>query len=326
MAKKEDVQDTDKETMADIVDKTRPVYTGHPAEGGSDDSSDADDTDSQDSAEDDSDDGTSADDDGSPDDDKSSDSDGELTFKYSSHEEAEKGYKEAERLAHERAEEAKRERLRAEELQAKISELESRTAEDSDSKSKEEPTENVMQARMRKLYSDIARIDPEDPECDNKAADLWAELSLEQQRYVDEQLDAFKTKLSEEYDAKMAEKETEDLIVSKAIDDATKFGLDMKDGSPESKLFWTLCKDAPDGGSIDDQIQWTCKEVKSFISTINEPVIKDKEKAKQTQENNAVLDRGGSRSDVSTKTDKEDAMASGPMSLGELFQRSERRI
>lgn len=244
----------------------------------------------------------------------------EITFKYKSHEEAEKGYQEAERLITERAEEAKQERERAEELQRQLNEVLLKKEKESIQPKDDILTKN--QKRMQKLLKDINKVDPEDEQYDDKVALLWAEYGVEQQAYLDqrlqENLSAFEQKRIKEEEERIRKQQEHSQTVTTATNMAKESGLNMDENSADYKLFWTMAGRAK-GAGIKEQTEWTINEVKAIKKELASPLLKAQSKAERAQKDNAVLERGGDK-----PSDKKASEA--PMSLSEAFAQSIRRI
>ena len=92
----------------------------------------------------------------------------------------------------------------------------------------------------------------------------------------------------------------------------------MKEGSDDSEMFWAFADKAPEG-SIEDQIKWTVEKVKGIKTAIAAPLLKAGDKAKATQEQNAVLERGGDKP-------AEKVVPVTPLGLGDAFAQIQRRI
>jgi len=231
--------------------------------------------------------------------------------KYASHEEAEKGAKEAERRMHEAIEEAKRMRLEVEEIRKSIT-----AASETKQITKEEKRE--LDGYFKDMLAKIKDLDPEDPDYDAKLAGEWAG-SIK---------NSVSTILSEE-NAKIAEqkrieaqKATEaKQVESKVVNMATKAGLDLSsDKSADFKLFWSIAPEAV-GETIDDRISWVIKNVNDVKASIVGKTIKSQEKSKEAQVKNKVLERGVSRTNTQKKEEN-----TGPLTVMDAFERVERRI
>jgi hypothetical protein len=110
------------------------------------------------------------------------------------------------------------------------------------------------------------------------------------------------------------EQSAQDQVISDAVKTATSEGLDMGEGTPDSELFWAFANMAPEG-SLENQTKWTIGKVKEH----KKPVVIDKEKVKEVQEQNAVLDRAGEK-----PPEKKGPVV--PLTLGAAFGETERRI
>jgi hypothetical protein len=344
----ENLADTNAVTksMSEILSETRSVYNGHPANSGNEDS--VEDKDSSDLDKSDSDDSksktssdkektSSGDDSDSDQKDSSDELKKDAEFKYKSHEEAEKGYREAEKLATRKAEEARLERERAETLAAQLSEMEAKLAEGlkksapkDKASSKDSSTLNKeMQGEFKKLYEDIAKLDPSSDDYEDKISERWAQLGEYQQAQFQKVFEKMFEEYKEEEISKKqaAEKQyaEDQALVKKVISDATEAGLNMKEGSYESELFWMFSKDAPEGTSVDEQIKWTCDRVKQTIEEIRKPIFNLADKANEAQDKNSVLERGGTRPPQTSKK-RGGGEENKPMTLLDAFTKTERRI
>jgi hypothetical protein len=305
----------EEETMADIVTKTRPVYDGHPANAEEESSVGEGPSEEEEEPT------------GSEEPQEEEEEEEPPRFKYKTHEEAEKGYREAERLATERAEEAGRERERSERLQRQLSDLNASLSKLTPAKEEKEPSSTLSdftQTQLADVFDRIGRLDPEDPEYTKKWAavysEFYSELNARQQAEIDKRFEKYDADRREEQRALDAEELVQESVVETATDVAEKAGLDMSEDSDDFFMFWTFCDRAPEG-SIEEQAQWTCDRISEIKKGIKEPILKSKRKARETQERNEVLDRGGEGPHK-----KEEGPPARPMTLSEAFGKTERRI
>lgn len=316
------VKEHELESMAEILDKTRPVYSGHPAEGEKPSEEAKPSEEEEEKA--------TPSEEEKEEEEKPSPSEEEEEeppkFKYKSHEEAEKGYKEAEKLVTKRSEETQKERERSEDLQRQLNEANEALLKRESEKPEEKKEPSFLDSstdRMQKLLQSISNIDPEDKDYDRKVATLWGELNTEQQAEIDRRL----TSALEEYDSKKKreqeedddEKSTQNRIVEDAAKIAASEGLDMKEDSDDSYMFWSFAPGAPEG-TIESQAKWACEKVKKVKQSIVKPYLKSKGKARKAQEENEVLERGGEKPPAKKKEPDK------PVTLSEAFEQSERRI
>lgn len=244
-------------------------------------------------------------------------------FKYVSQEEAEKGAKEAEKLMGKKSDEAKQERDRADDLQKQLNDaLVKITTEEPEAV----PTSTD---RMKTLLDQVNKLDPEDEDYHSKVAAIWGSREDEIQGNIDakveQALDAYDKKVKEKQDKVDNELSTQKTIMSNADVAGTEAGLDMKKGSDDSELFWAFADKAPEG-SIESQIKWTVDKVVGIKTGYAAPGIAEKEKAleaekkaKANQEQNSLLERGGTK-----PIDK--TTPSTPLGLADGFRQIQRRI
>lgn len=242
----------------------------------------------------------------------------EPVFKYKNHEEAEKGYKEAERLITQRAEETKRERERSEDLQRQLNEALLKTGTPEKPEEEALPAQATNAVRMQNLLEEVNRLDPEGEDYNLKVAEIWGRLDDDRQTEFETKMQAaiktYDEQRQEEQRRFSNEQSAQDQVIADAVKTATSEGLDMGEGTPDSELFWAFANTAPEG-SLEDQTKWTIDKVKKH----KKPVVIDKEKAKEVQEQNAVLDRAGEK----LPERKEPVV---PLTLGAAFGETERRI
>jgi hypothetical protein len=245
-------------------------------------------------------------------------------FEYASQEAAEKGVKDTKTLMHKKSEEAKRERERAEDLQKQLNE--------SLLKVTTKPAELAKPTsadKMKDLLDQVNLLDPEDKDYHLKVAEIWGRREDEMQGDVDakvkEALDTYDKRVKEKQAKANDEISTQKTIVSDAEIAGKDAGLDMKKGSDDSEMFWAFADRAPEG-SIEDQIKWTVDKVVGLKTAYAAPGVEKKEKAleaeekaKATQEQNSLLERGGTKP-------AEKAVPETPLGLGDAFTQIQRRI
>ena len=207
---------------------------------------------------------------------------------------------------------------------------------------KKDPMEGLGEA-MEKTLDEIEGLDPTSSDYRAKTVQSWNKVFgkfkdiLEQT--VDSRLTATKSELErdrEEQRKKDREEREENERTSKihdyAGDKATEAGLDMKtnieivgeDGkksktnSTDYDLFWRFAGYAQ-GDTTDDKIEWTIKEVKRIKGDVATPIVRAKEKAIKTQQNNSVLEKGGSKPPESNVPEK-------TMTLDEAIGKAQRQF
>jgi len=304
-------QEQTPESFADIMDDVRPTYGGHPASEESASEKPAEEPPETPAAEeseiippaDETDTGIEK---------------PAVTFKYKSHEEAERGYGEAEKLITQSTEEAKRERERSEDLQRQLNEALLKTGTPEKPEEEALPAQATNAVRMQNLLEEVNRLDPEDEDYNLKVAEIWGRLDDDRQAEFETRMQtAIKTydeQRQEEQRRVGNEQSAQDQVITDAAETATSEGLDMGEGTPDSELFWAFANMAPEG-SLEDQTKWTIGKVKEH----KKPVVIDKEKAKEVQEQNAVLERAGEK-----PPERKEPVV--PLTLGAAFGETERRI
>jgi hypothetical protein len=242
----------------------------------------------------------------------------ESVFKYKSHEEAERGYSEAEKLITKSTDEAKRERERSEDLQRQLNEALLKTGTPEKPQEEASPAQITNAVRMQNLLEEVNQLDPEDEDYNQKVAEIWGRLDDDRQVEFETRMQtAIKTydeQRQEEQRRVGNEQSAQDQVISDAVKTATSEGLDMGKDSSDSELFWAFANMAPEG-SLEDQTKWTIDKVKGH----KKPVVIDKKRAEEVQEQNAVLERAGEK-----PLEKKEPVV--PLTLGAAFGKTERRI
>ena len=240
------------------------------------------------------------------------------TFKYKSHEEAERGYSEAEKLITKSTDEAKRERERSEDLQRQLNEALLKAGTPEKSPEEATPAQATNTVRMQSLLEEVTRLDPEDGDYNLKVAEVWGRLDDDRQVESETRMQAaiktYDEQRQEEQRRVSNEQSAQDQVISDAVKTATSEGLDMGEGTPDSELFWAFANMAPEG-SLENQTKWTIGKVKEH----KKPVAIDEGKVKEVQEQNAVLGRAGEK-----PLEKKEPVV--PLTLGAAFGETERRI
>lgn len=247
-------------------------------------------------------------------------------FKYASQEAAEKAYREAEKLIGKSTADAKAERERAEKLQEELNLIPAV----SKSEKKPEPAGPTSTDRMKELLEQVNSLDPEADDYNAKVAEIWGKrddaIQADVADKVADALAAYDKKVKEDNDRAKAEAKTEAKTVTDANEAGKEAGLDMKKGSADSEMFWALAGGAPEG-SMKDQISWTVERVKSIKDKIAAPDVAKKQaeidagkKAKENQQQNAVLERQGEGRRASPKA------PATPLGISDAFQQIQRRV
>jgi hypothetical protein len=296
-----------KDSLSNILDGSRQVYAGHPID---DALPPDDDNDKGDNKDADPDAGKPPADDGGKKDEPKSDPPADTKFKHSTWEETEKARVEAEKLGHRKAEEAAEAKRKAEQLERQLEEL--KKAKDEKPKVEPPPAPNPEEVAARKqkvasLAKQFAALDSFSDDYADKAGELLAqmvELGAPQnqtsnieatiQQAVEERLTAYREEQRAADERKQQEAETARKN-QEAQDHAVKIagdgGLNMKDGSLDSMLFWELSTQAPKDVPFEEQVDWTVKRVNTMKRDFLAAEV-DK-RASQTQQDNRILERGG---------------------------------
>ncbi len=218
-----------------------------------------------------------------------------LKFKYSSQEESEVANKEAARKITEATEATKSERERNEALQKQYNELlaKAKTVKESE---KAEAKETTDIEEMEKVFEQINKMEPDEKGYQKKVAAIWAKLFAAVRKAGDDNTQAalkeFKEEQAEKQTKEATKKEEQSQMITDAEKTATKAGLDMKDGSVDSDLFYLYAKEAPDS-TIEDQVKYaidkTLEVRKSYLKTDPDA----EKKAEEERKKNEILGRHG---------------------------------
>lgn len=315
------------ETLSEMIEDTRPIYSGHPAEAssGDDKSGKVGDEEAKDKtkvAGDKEEEGKS-----SKEEEKKEKPAGEeekktgdeeekktFTFKYESHEEAERGYLEAERRMTEAAQEAKQERDRANELQRQLNEALLKPG-----KTEEEKKEIKEAIKSADIFANaldqIAKIPGDDDDYQVQAGEIWGKAYEQMNSLSEQKIQAAIDERFEEQKKLASQKTQDEIIVEKCEKIAVNGGLDMTPGTDDYELFWDLAVSAK-GETYKEQAEY----VVDRILRLRKPVA-DKKKAEEVAKKNEALERGGERPSKESEQ-KEEA----PVSLYSAFEQSQRRV
>ena len=297
-------------SVEEALEKAREksVFTGHPAEESTPEPGNEE-TDAEEETDDET--GDAEDEGDAEDQDEEPEQKPKPKFKYASHEEAEKGAKEAERRMHEAIEEAKRIRAEVEEIRKQVS-----VATSKGEVTKEEKKE--LDALFKEMLGRIKQVDPDDEQYDDVLAKEWAKAV---QTVTTMSITEAMQKQAEEAKRIEVERSQAAYVESKAIELAKKAGLDMEtNGSVDADLFWSLSRNSV-GETLEDRINWTIKKVNDVKSSIAGRTIQSQEKTKKAQAKNKVLERGAANVNTGRKTDEVK-----PLSISEALEKVQRRI
>ena len=229
-------------------------------------------------------------------------------FKHASWDETEKARVEAEKAMHTAKEEAATLRREKEEREAAAQAAED-AVKAAEAQRKPEEIRAEARAKVKATLKKVREIDEDDPDYDEKVADAWAEAGLgapaaaaapdkgEIAKLVSEQV---QNTLKAEREANAENDRKAELAHTRenAQSLATKSGLEMKQGSVDSRLFWDVAKEIPDevmAKPLEEQVEWAVNEVRRLKGE----VVKTKEQkdadAKRLQLQNSVLEKGPER-------------------------------
>lgn len=243
--------------------------------------------------------------------------------KYSTVEEYEKAYKEAETRMHTAAEEAAAERKAREDLAAEMeltrqelatirAEQEAAAAEVAKTAPKAERKAAFAEALKKIQAIPLSRgedgevVYPDD--YDDQVAEAWAGTSVDPQEVAREAAKLAREELQRERQAAdnrtAAEKEEAARVQIRA--DAEKMaaeqGLDMTPGTADYRLFYTFVNELADDPkheyrekSFEEQVKWASGGVRQVLGKKIEMTDAERAAARRTQERNAVLERGVTR-------------------------------
>jgi len=243
----------------------------------------------------------------------------EVKFKYSSHEEAEKGYKEAERKMHEALAEADTYKNQIGELQEKV-----KSSAKAEGMTKAEVKE--LNTVFESMLTEINSLDSDSETYTKDLAKIWAKgvgsALDEYDKARDEKEQKIRQGREAEDNKKISIEDARAKVIKSANEAATKAGLDMAvvndEPSVDYELFWNLSAQAQ-GKTVEDRINWTVNEVKRIKSAITGKRDVSTEKAKANQIKNKVLEKG-----IGAITDKK--KDTEPISLTDALRRTERRL
>jgi hypothetical protein len=243
-------------------------------------------------------------------------------YKYKTHEDAEKGYREAERLAHQRAEEASRANAEAERLRQENEALKLQMGGDKTQDAAKPAASKEVKAKVKDALVAIRGLEQYDDDYDDKVAEIWANAgfggqALPEGKTLEEMVNKAVADRLQAEKAAAAETSQKQAAVKQAVAQATALGLDMQEGSPDHTLFWDVSGRLPrEIVDFDDQIAWVVKEVKQIKATILKSSASSRGRSATV-----VLERHGPG-----KARSEPPGAAAPLSLGEAISQTQRRV
>lgn len=223
---------------------------------------------------------------------------GEQRFKYKSHEEAERAYREAERRMHQATTEKAALQKELEELKARLAALEQERQEQV---KPVPPQKEEAVARLVELNERIDELDPFDPDYARQKAELEMEkafiLDAVKAHQAIPSPEVVKDLVRQELAAReqeMARSRAMEELQQRVIRMAESYGLDMKPGSWDYKQFWRAVRagDIPDGENItlEDQVKALAEEILADKAGFGQRAV---QKMQRLHEENAPLGRGG---------------------------------
>jgi len=234
--------------------------------------------------------------------------------KFKTKEEAERAHAEAERRMHEATtqaakdkearETAERER---EQLRQELEGLKTRIPEKPPEETSKPPvTKEGRKTRLKSVskaaFDRIAQLDRTDPDYQEQVANVWADLleavAVEPSSLTPDEIakitrDTIKAEREAQEAADAAEGRAR--VWQKAVDIATKAGLNMEADSADFILFTALARRAPDDlyeKPLQEQVDWVVAEVRKRKDQMIQLTKGEEEAIRKAQEKNAILERG----------------------------------
>lgn len=261
--------------------------------------------------------------------------------KYKSQEDAEKAYEEAQKKMHEATSEAARLREQNEKLQAQFNEVIAKAVTKKEDGEKTELTkkeEAILKGRIAPMLKDIESLDTESHDYQEKVDDIYekhlgkaiGDVLSSREQAINERLSKLKDEIKKEFKEERSTEKSQEDVINDAIKKAKDAGLDMRTGiridgrskpvdSADWRLFWDATKDAPEGSTPDEIVDFAIQEVKRMKE--DDPLRKTRRKAREAQERNAVLER----TTTGREALSEDETAK-PLSMSEALNKTMRRI
>lgn len=244
-------------------------------------------------------------------------------FKYKSHEEAERAYREAERRMHQATTEKAALQKELEELKARLAALE----EERQGKPAPPPDKEEALARLVELNTKIDDLDPYDPDYARQKAELELEKAFILDAVKGSQAipspEAVKDLVRQELAAReqeMARSRELEELERRVTRLAESYGLDMKPGSWDYKHFWRAVRagDVPEGDGIglEDQVKALAEEILADKAGFGQKAVQN---MKRIHEENAPLGRGGTGPPAGPEHAR-------PRSIHEILAANRRRI
>jgi hypothetical protein len=238
--------------------------------------------------------------------------------KYKTWEDAEAGAREHQSAFTKKAEEAKREKEAREVAEQEREELRQKLAEKEAAAPPEKPAEPAktpeeqeaaQEAKIEQALDEIGQLDEFDPDYKKKVAKSWRKAGIggtgqptiptdkALDEIIDKRVDA-RIQAKEAVKASEAKKTEEVNVRTRASEMAGKAGLSMEEGTADNILFWATVSKMPkefDDKPFDEQVQWTVNEVRRLKGEVVQSKEEMAARARKTQTDNAVLERGAER-------------------------------
>jgi hypothetical protein len=229
----------------------------------------------------------------------------EFKPKYKSHQEAERGAREHQKKVTEATEQAKRDREAREATERELNELKQKleTAPEKPAEpvKTSEELEAEQEGRIETALDEISQLDEFDPEYKKKVARAWRKAGVGGAGQPAIPIEEITQRVREQLQAESAQVDPQDIredIRAQAAKMAGKSGLDMEEGSADSKLFWSQVPRMPkelDGKPFEEQVQWAVNEAQEIKRQVLQSREKLDERGRKVQVENAVLERGAER-------------------------------
>ncbi|MBI4960773.1 MAG: hypothetical protein HY915_14950 [Desulfovibrio sp.] len=247
----------------------------------------------------------------------------EFKPKHQTWEETEKARIEAEQKMHAATEEAANLRKELGERQEKGAEKETPEPPEPPAEAPKPVTKEERKERVKTALATIRDLDEGDPDYDEKVAEAWAEAGVGGSEVpVPDKNEIAKLvaqQVREELKAEDETKRQKDEVVrqeqvdadarTKAEELATEAGLNMGKGTADHRLFWDVARELPEELKpkpnasateleklFPDQVKWVVGEVRRLKGEIVQGKPGTDGQVRELQRQNAVLERGSTRS------------------------------
>jgi len=250
----------------------------------------------------------------------------EVKFKYASHEEAEKAYREAERKMHQATAERAALQKELEALKERLAALEAERTAPSEKPETAVPKEKeeVVQ-RLIELNNQIDELDPYDPDYARQRAELELQKTFVLDAVKAHQAipspEKVKELVRQELEARQQQETQQKMLEDlerRAVSLAESYGLDMKPGSWDYKQFWRAVRagDIPEG-DLETQVKTLAQEILADRANFGKQAVQT---MKRVHGDNTVLERGGSAPPAPKPEEYQ------PASIHDIIRANRRRI